>query len=132
MSKQVRLSTEEIGQVWERRRRGQTVTEIAEALDRSHTAVGAIVRQLGGYAPPSRTRAARALQLSEREEISRGVGAGLSIRAIAAALGRVPSTVSREIARNGGRGAYRACHADAQAWDRGRRPKRCKLACQPK
>jgi IS30 family transposase len=69
-----------------------------------------------------------ALELSEREEISRGVMAGRSMRTMAYALGRAPSTVSREIGRNGGLGVYRASEADASAWQRARRPKRCKLA----
>jgi IS30 family transposase len=131
MLKQIRLSAEETRQIWDRRRGGQTVTEIAEALGRSHTAVGAVVRQFGGYAPRLRTRASRVLQLTEREEISRGVGAGMTMRAMAAALGRAASTISREIARNLGPAAYRACRADAQAWDRARRPKPCKLASHP-
>jgi IS30 family transposase len=67
-------------------------------------------------------------KLSEREEISRGVMAGRSMRTMARALGRAPSTVSREIARNGGWRAYWASEADAAAWQRARRPKRCKLA----
>jgi IS30 family transposase len=132
MAKQNRLSAEEVRQVWDRRCSGQTLTEIAEVLGRSHTAVGAVVRQFGGYAPRIRTRAAAVLQLTEREEISRGLRAGVTIRAMARALGRAASTISREIARNRGRGAYRACSAEAQAWARARRPKRCKLACQPR
>jgi len=68
-----------------------------------------------------------ALTLEEREEISRGTVAGHSIRSIATALGRSPSTVSRELQRNGGRQQYRASHAEKVAWDRACRPKRCKL-----
>jgi len=131
MGKQIRLSEQEIRQIWDRRRAGQTATEIAEALGRSHTAVGAVVHQFGGYAPHLRSRASRVLQLTEREEISRGLGAGMTIRAIATALGRAASTISREIARNRGPVSYRACNADARAWERARRPKPCKLASHP-
>jgi len=132
MLKQIRLSAEEIRQIWDRRRGGQTVTQIAEAVGRSHTSVGAVLRQFGGYAPRLRTRATRVLQLTEREEISRGLGAGVTIRAMAAALGRSASTISREVARNLGPAAYRACQADARAWDRARRPKPCKFASHAK
>ncbi len=83
----------------------------------------------GGICAPERRRSKRALSLAEREEISRGVVANLSVRAIASQLGRTPSTVSREINRNGGYDGYRATQADRKAWDRARRPKRCKLAC---
>ena len=85
----------------------------------------------GGIAPVARRRCAVALVLDEREEISRGVAAGRSIRRIAASLGRSPSTVSREIARHGGRSAYRATEADARAWERALRPKPCNLASHP-
>jgi IS30 family transposase len=81
----------------------------------------------GGIRPPDRQRSHRSLSLAEREEISRGLVAGLSIRAIAAQLNRAPSTISREIDRNGGCAQYRATQADADALDRGLRPKRCKL-----
>ena len=77
---------------------------------------------------PKRRRSRHALSMAEREEISRGIVAGRSMRAIAAALGRAPSTVSRELQRNGGRRRYRANRADKAAWDRAHRPKTCKLA----
>ena len=86
----------------------------------------------GGIAPPTRRRSGRVLTLAQREEISRGLSAGDSIRAIAAGLDRAPSTVSREVRRNGGLGRYRAAEADARAWRRARRPKRCKLAMRPR
>ena len=86
----------------------------------------------GGIAPPACRRAAVALTLGEREEISRGIAAGRSMRAIAARLGRAPSTISREIGRHGGSSAYRASEADAGAWQRARRPKRCRLARHPR
>ena len=81
----------------------------------------------GGIRPRARSRLRLALTMAEREEISRGVIAGYSIRVIAGKLGRAPSTVSREIRRNGGRRRYRANKADEAAWDRARRPKTCKL-----
>jgi IS30 family transposase len=85
----------------------------------------------GGIAPAPRRRAALALRLEEREEISRGIAAGRSIRAIAAELDRAPSTVSRELKRHGGRAAYRASEADTGAWERALRPKRCRLGAHP-
>jgi IS30 family transposase len=114
--------------MWERWRRGESLQAIAQLFDRNHSAIGGILARTGGIRPSPRYRSALALRLSEREEISRGVMAGRSMRTIARALGRAPSTVSREIGRNGDRWAYRASEADAAAWQRARRPKRCKLA----
>jgi IS30 family transposase len=114
--------------MWERWRRGESLQAIAQLFDRNHSAIGGILVRTGGIRPSPRCRSALALRLSEREEISRGVMAGRSMRTIARALGRAPSTVSREIGRNGARWAYRASEADAAAWQRARRPKRCKLA----
>ena len=89
------------------------------------------LRQRGGIAPPPRRRRAQALTVAEREEISRGVAAGASLRAIALGLGRSPSTIARELSRNGGRQRYRAAEAEQQAWERAGRPQRCKLARNP-
>lgn len=114
--------------MWDRWRKGESLQQIAQLFDRDHGSVRRVLAESGGIRPPPRHRAARALSLVEREEISRGAAQGQSIRAIAAVLGRAPSTVSREICRNGGRDAYRASQADQAAWDRARRPKRCKLA----
>ena len=86
-----------------------------------------ILAESGGIRPTERHRSRIALILIEREEISRGIVAGKSIRAIAATLGRAPSTISREIRRNDGPQGYRASQADQAAWDRGCRPKVCKL-----
>ncbi len=83
--------------------------------------------EAGGKRPPPRSRSRLSLTLAEREEISRGVVAGHSLRSIATSLGRAPSTVSREVNRNGGHRYYRASKADQAAWDRARRPKTCKL-----
>jgi IS30 family transposase len=82
----------------------------------------------GGVPPPARFRSSLALIVTEREEISRGLATGVSFRQIAARLGRAPSTVSREVGRHGGRRCYRAATADATTWERGRRPKCCRLA----
>ena len=114
--------------MWERWRAGDTLHAIAKLFDRNHTSVHHIFARTGGIRPPSRCRSTRALALAEREEISRGVMAGLSARSIARSLRRSPSTVSREIRRNGGRCSYRASAAERGAWDRALRPKRCKLA----
>jgi IS30 family transposase len=114
--------------MWERWRQGESLQRIAQLFDRNHSAIGGILARTGGIRPAPRCRSALALELSEREEISRGVMAGRSMRTMAYALGRAPSTVSREIGRNGGLGVYRASEADASAWQRARRPKRCKLA----
>jgi IS30 family transposase len=94
--------------------------------------VAYILRREGGFAPPLRRRAPQAVSLAEREEISRGLSAGHSLRQIAKRLKRAPSTISREIARNGGRQRYRATEADKAAWVRARRPKACWLAQQGK
>ena len=114
--------------MWERWKQGWTLHQIAQLFDRGHTSVQGVLARTGGIRPPERTRSEVALTLAEREEISRAVAEGRSIRAIAAHLGRAASTVSREIKRNGGQECYRANQADAAAWDRALRPKQCKLA----
>jgi len=114
--------------MWERWKEGWTLHQIAKLFDRAHTSVQGILGASGGIRPAERHRAEVALTLPEREEISRAVMAGQSIRTVAALLGRAASTVSREIKRNGGQEFYRASQADQAAWDRGRRPKICKLA----
>lgn len=129
--KRKRLTHSQSRDLWRRWREGQTLTEIAAALSVPTVSVFATIRRSGGYSPPERTRAERALGPDEREEISRGLSAGDSIRAIAARIGRPPSTVSREVSRNGGRQRYRATDADKAAWTRARRPKECLLAQQP-
>ena len=91
----------------------------------------ACLSRTGGIRPAPKKRSRLALTLAEREEISRGIAAGHSMRAIAAQLGRAPSTISREINRNGGRRRYRANQADEAAWERAHRPKTCKLAQNP-
>ncbi len=113
--------------MWERWRAGDSLQQIARLFDRHHPSIQGILRKTGGIQPPERRQSRLALSLAEREEISRAVVAGQSIRAIAAGIGRVPSTVSREIHRNGGAESYRANQADQAAWDRATRPKTCKL-----
>ena len=113
--------------MWDRWQKGDSMHEIARLFDRSHSSIQRILSANGGVRPAGRTRSRLSLSLAEREEISRGLVCGHSMRAIAASLGRAPSTVSREIRRNGGRRGYRANQADQTAWDRSCRPKRCKL-----
>ena len=114
--------------MWDRWQKGNSLHEIARLFDRPHSSVRGILERTGGIRPPTRRRSSRSLALSEREEISRGLAAGRSLRAIALRLGRAPSTISRELNRNGGLGSYRAHTAEQAAWDRACRPKRCKLA----
>jgi IS30 family transposase len=114
--------------MWDRWQKGDTLHQIAQLFDRHHPSIQRILAESGGIRPDPRCRSRLALTLSEREEISRAVVAGQSIRSIASLLGRAPSTISREIKRNGGQGCYRASQADQAAWDRTRRPKICKLA----
>src|SRR6202163_2632364 len=116
---------ERIGDRWQQ---GESLHDNARCFDRNHTSVRGILAQTGGIRPPHRMRSSRVLSLAEREEISRSVVAGRSMRSIAASLGRAPSTVSREIGRNGGCHGYRASSADQAAWERAQRPKSCKLA----
>ena len=113
--------------MWERWRKGDSLQKIAQLFDRNHSAIQGILARTGGIQPAPRRRSRWALTLGEREEISRAIVADRSIRSIAASLGRAPSTISREIKRNGGLERYRANQADQGAWDRARRPKDCKL-----
>jgi IS30 family transposase len=114
--------------MWERWQKGDSLQQIAQLFDRNHSSIERILAETGGIRPAQRCRSRLALTLAEREEISRAVVAGHSIRSLATKLGRAPSTISREIKRNGGQGCYRASEADQAAWDRARRPKICKLA----
>lgn len=117
--------------MWDRWRKGESLQQIAQLFDRNHSSIQRILAETGGIRPPARHRSRLALTLAEREEISRAVVAGHSIRSIAVLLGRAPSTISREIKRNGGQESYRANQADQCAWDRACRPKVCKLAENP-
>ncbi len=113
--------------MWDRWQKGESLNSIARLFGRSHSSIQGILARTGGIRPPQRRRSQRALTLPEREEISRGLVAGQSLRSIATTLGRAPSTVGREINRNGGRRRYRANQAEQAAWDRAHRPKTCKL-----
>jgi len=113
--------------MWERWQKGDSLQQIAQLFDRNHSSIQGILAQTGGIRPPPRCRSRLALTLSEREEISRALATDHSIRSIAKLLGRAPSTISREINRNGGRECYRSTQADQAAWDRTNRPKVCKL-----
>lgn len=117
--------------MWERWRKGDSLQKIAQLFDRNHSSVQGVLAETGGITPVPRCRSKQALTLSEREEISRGLVAGCSIRALATQLRRAPSTVSREVKRNGGRECYRANQADQATWARALRPKPCKLAENP-
>ena len=125
------FTTEQEDELWIRWRRGESSRLIGRALRCHPSSVRAFLARSGGVRPTPRRRSVRHLTATEREEVSRGIAAGLSARAIAALIGRSASTVSREIARNGGRDAYRAAAAEAAAWDRGRRPKPSRLASNP-
>jgi IS30 family transposase len=122
------LSAPQRRELWRRWKEGQSLSEIGRALQRQPGSIYTVLKSNGGYVPAERRRSARALSLEEREEISRGIAAGKSLRAIAAQIGRAPSTVAREITRNGGARHYRAGKADDRAWRRAQRPKKCLLA----
>jgi len=133
MSRKPRINYTETDKalMWGCWQKGESLESIAQLFDRTHSSVARILRQTGGIRPPRRTRSRRALSTAEREEIPRGVATDRSLRSIAASLDRVPSTISREIYRNGGRQHDRANVADQAAWDRARRPKSCKLTRNP-
>lgn len=124
----VGLSAAIRNELWNRVAAGESLIAIARALEKTQSTIYTVVRAQGGIAPPVQRRAARVFTGGERETISRGLAASESVRALARALGRAPSSVSREITRNGGRHRYRALDADRRAWRQARRPKRCKLA----
>jgi IS30 family transposase len=114
--------------MWDRWQQGESLSQIAQLFDRGHSSIQGILAETGGIRPAQRCRSRLALTLAEREEISLGLALGDSIRSIATLLGRAPSTISREINRNGGTDWYRASWADQAAWDRAHRPKTCRLA----
>jgi IS30 family transposase len=115
-------------ELWRRYKAGESILGIGQALDRTQTTVHRELQYTGGIAPSERRRSSRVLSLVEREEVSRGIAAGYTIRAIARGLNRAVSTVSQEVTRHGGRELYRAAEADLAAWDSALRPKRCLLA----
>jgi len=122
------LSDAQRAELWRRWKAGQSLSEIGLALSRHAGSIHSVVEAKGGIVPTVRRRSPSALTLTEREEISRGLAASRSIRQIALEIRRSPSTVSREIARHGGLGRYRASDADQAAWHRALRPKACRLA----
>ena len=126
-----KLTPETIDALWVRLREGQAAKPTARQLGLSPSTVRAYLLRCGGVRPDPRRRARCRLSMAEREEISRGLAAGESIRVVAARLGRAPSTVSREVNANGGPRRYRAARADREAWSRATRPKVCKLAGNP-
>jgi transposase, IS30 family len=125
--KRIYYSAEQRAEIWDRWKRGESANEIGRSFDRYHSSMLRIIGETGGIRPAERKRSRHALTLAEREEVSRGLVVGLSMRRIAKTLGRSTSTISREINRNGGRRRYRAARADKRAWKEALRPKPCKL-----
>jgi IS30 family transposase len=126
------LSAIQKSDIWRRWKAGQTLHEIGRAFDKPHTSIRCLLLPRGGIPPAVRHRSRIALTLAEREDISRGIASGSSIREIARHLERATSTVSREVKRHGGRSVYRASQADDRAWDSALRPKQCLLALHSK
>ncbi len=122
------LSAVQKRELWQRWRAGQSLTEIGRALERHSSSIHCVISANGGFLPRTRKRRSTALTLFEREEISRGLAQGSTLRAIAASLQRASSTISREVVRSGGRSRYRAAAADERAWHEARRPQPCLLA----
>jgi IS30 family transposase len=127
-----KLSAIQRTELWGRWKAGQSLHEIGRALGKSHVVIQFLLARRGGIAPAVRRRSGRTLTLAEREDISRGIASGCSIRLIAKGLQRAVSTVSREVVRHGGRPLYRAHEADQQAWASALRPKLCLLALHTK
>ena len=126
-----RFTNDDIASIWVHWKQGNSLASIARRIGTDPPSLYLVLAKYGGVALPQYTRSPRVLSLSEREEISRGLAAGKSLRSIANLLGRSPSTISREVQRNGGALAYRATDADLSAWSNAKRPKKCKLACEP-
>lgn len=125
----IRYTDSQKALMWDRWQKGESLHQIARLFDRHHSSVrGVLARDRRHPTTSSAPIPIRALSLAEREDVSRALVAGQTIRSIAASLGRAPSTISREIRRNGGAERYRASHADQAAWNRAHRPKACKLA----
>jgi IS30 family transposase len=127
-----KLSAAQRSDMWNRWKAGQSLQEIGRALGKSHVVIHFLLARHGGIAPAARRRSRRVLTLAEREDISRGIASGCSMRVIAQRLSRACSTVSREVARHGGRAQYRANEADQRAWESALRPKPCLLATHSK
>src|SRR5690242_10620223 len=130
MQRRWKLSSAQRADMWNRWKAGQSLNAIGRALGKSDVVIQFLLARHGGIAPPVRRRSRLALTLAAREDISRGIASGSSMRVIAQGLRRACSTVNREVARHGGRTQYRANEADQQAWDSVLRPKLCLLAMQ--
>ena len=130
--KRMALSAAQRTELWSRWKAGQSLHTIGRTFGKPHNSIHGFLSQHGGIVPPVRRRSLLVLTAVEREDISRGLASGSSMRDIAKALERAASTVSREVARHGGRPEYRAQEADHQAWESALRPKRCLLAIHVK
>jgi IS30 family transposase len=130
--KRSRLSLTQRTEIWRLWKSGQSLHEIGRAFGKPHNSIRCLLLPRGGIAPVVRRRSRLALTLAEREDISRGIASGSSIREIARHLDRTASTVSREVTRHGGHPVYRAHEADEQAWESALRPKKCLLAVHPR
>jgi len=129
--RRIYYSVAQRSEIWDRWQAGESMKSIGRRFDRASSSVFSVIAPAGGIRPAERRRSATALSLGEREEISRGLSTQCSLRSIARILGRSPSTISREVRRNGGPDRYRAARSDQAALDRALRPKLCKLACCP-
>ena len=127
--RRIYFTAKQKNEIWDRWQRGESMSSIGRGFERESSSIYPLLSRTGGIRPPDRKRSRLSLTLTEREEISRGIERGLSLRSIAGQLHRSASTVAREVKRNGGRDCYRAVQSDRAAWDRAHRPKRCKLAC---
>jgi IS30 family transposase len=132
MQRRWKLSSAQRADMWNRWKTGQSLNAIGRALGKDKQVIHFLLARHGGIAPPVRRRSRRVLTLAEREDISRGIASGCSMRVIAQGLSRACSTVSREVARHGGRAQYRASEADRRAWGSALRPKTCRLATHSK
>jgi IS30 family transposase len=132
MQRRWKLSSVQRADMWSHWKAGQSLNAIGRALGKDKQVIHFLLARHGGIAPPVRRRSRRALTLAEREDISRGIASGCSMRIIAQRLRRASSTVSREVARHGGRAQYRANEADSQAWQSALRPKVCRLTLHEK
>ena len=128
MQRRWKLSSAQRADMWNRWKAGQSLHAIGRVLGKDKQVIHFLLARHGGIAPPVRRRSRRALTLAEREDISRGIASGSSLRVVAQGMGRACSTISREVARHGGRAQYRATEADQQAWNSALRPKPCRLA----
>jgi IS30 family transposase len=129
--RRIYYSAAQRSEIWDRWQAGESMSSIGRRFDRESSSVFSVISPTGGIRPAARRRAEQALNLGEREEISRGLSTHSSLCSIARRLGRSPSTISREVHRNGGPDRYRAARSDQAAWERALRPKLCKLACRP-